>query len=108
MRRFALFVIPIALVGATARLYDLESGTSVELKYKINWFTGHGTIAGTLVDGRKVAGEYRTIEDRVGQHGSTVLLGKDIVIECDYDVGENGHGTGTCRDNQKKRYKIMF
>ena len=68
-----------------------------------------------MPNGQKVTGEFRTTENQLRtngeQRGSAVLTGEGIVLDCDYIVdgaGWGNHGSGTCRDNSGKRYKLIF
>jgi hypothetical protein len=101
-------ICPILAYGGKAKLYDLDSGKAVTLEFKNHFWTGKGSIKGTLADGTEVSGEFRTLAGGAEQHGSAVLTGHGTTLDCDYSVGSGNHGVGECRDNHGKRYKLIF
>ena len=109
MKPSLLIAFSALAFGSSARLYDLETGNMITLDIKGTPmtlpFSGHGRISGSLASGKKVAGEFQTVGD---QHGAAILVGDGIVIDCEYYVAGNGNGTGTCQDNEKRRYRLMF
>ena len=110
MRLLVLVAFSALAFGSSARLYDLDTGKMVTLEFKgqamAQPFGGHGEASGT-VGGKKVSGEYQTTNDGPGLHGNIIMIGDGIVLDCEYSVTA-GHGSGSCTDNQKKRYRLML
>jgi hypothetical protein len=43
------------------------------------------------------------------RYGAAIMTGdKGEVLDCEYLVGFNGHGTGACKDNHGAKYRLMF
>ena len=110
MKPSILIAFSALAFGSSARLYDLDTGSMVTLEFKgqamAPAFGGHGEASGT-VGGKKVSGEYQTTNDGSGLHGNIIMIGEGVVLDCEYFVSA-GHGSGTCQDNQKRRYRLML
>jgi hypothetical protein len=119
--------------AAKARLYNLRTGEVTQIEYKNGFFRGHGPMWGVMPDGRKIKGEFTTVGygsstwgkiysedggvsvdagDANAQRGSAVLIGDGFTLECEYltrpGAWLSSHGTGSCRDNQGTRYRLIF
>jgi hypothetical protein len=50
--------------------------------------------------------------DATAQRGSAIVTGDGFTLECEYLVRPrgwlSGDGTGSCKDNQGTRYRIIF
>jgi len=43
------------------------------------------------------------------RHGAAILTGdKASILDCEFVVGLDGHGTGACRDKDDTKYRMMF
>jgi hypothetical protein len=43
------------------------------------------------------------------RRGAAVLTGdKGSLLDCEFVVGMNGHGTGACRGKDETKYRMMF
>jgi hypothetical protein len=138
MKVILIAVCLLLLCGCTGtgRLYDLETGEVSTFSYSYNG-RGHGAISSTL-KGQNFTGEYSVINNadvswgsiyanafspagstsgtatgtavsmRGQRRGSAILTSNGTVIDCEMLVGSNGHGSGGCRDNHGKKYRMMF
>lgn len=111
-RRVGILVSVLAGLSAnacaprTARLYSTDvASPPLELRYK----------GGKAWIGEQAApacqGEYRTSAASLGvSYGSAVLSCQNgRVLECEFEFSEwTGQGTGTCLDNEQRRYRVLF
>jgi hypothetical protein len=125
-------LLPAVAFCGKARLYSLDSGDVIEVKFGNFWGTGHGKTIARLKNGAVLKGEFSTVPRGATswgsvytslygtstsfkstmmdeQRGSGILAGDGHVIDCEYVVsGVTGHGSGACRDNEGKLYKLLF
>lgn len=97
----------ITCAPRTARLYSVDTASApLELRYKGGkaWIGEQANPA--------CQGEYRTsVADIWGSGlGSAVLACQNgRVLECEFQFsGFTGQGTGTCVDNEQRRYRVLF
>lgn len=134
MRVLALLGV-LVITGCTytlnGRLYDLDSGDLLTATYQTNG-SGKGPIwIGPSKSTADCRGEYVTVArgatgwgtiyrgtspstvvttvSETDQMGSAVVTCRDSrVIECEYVTSTSGSGSGHCRDNRNRRYRLMF
>lgn len=95
-----------ACAPRTARLYSVDTASPpLELHYK----------GGKAWIGERTApacqGEYRTSAAGLwGGLGSAVLTCQNgRVLDCQFEFSEwTGQGTGSCLDNEQRRYRVLF
>jgi hypothetical protein len=128
---FSTITISTAFAG-DVHVYDLANGAMSVMKYSRHG-SSKGTLKGPLPSGETVSGEYVTVSNAaVGwgsvyssasgasvsgisiaaagrRYGSAILTNEQhTVVNCEYVVGSNNHGTGGCEDNHGNKYKLMF
>jgi|SRR5271167_2374781 len=88
---------------------ELVSGEYVTLtNAAIGWGSVYSSVAGS---GGYATGTGNGFSVATGGHryGSAILTNEQhTVVNCEYVVGFNGHGTGGCTDNHGAKYKLMF
>jgi hypothetical protein len=92
----------------------LTSGEQLHGEYvvvqnaSLGWGSVYGSAAGSA--GFNSASATGTSITMTGQrYGSSIVTGsKGTVLDCEFTVGANGHGTGICKDNHEARYRMMF
>ena len=124
---FVLFTGSACAMTRHARLYDLDSAAVLVATFKDAW-VGHGPIwIGETRESASCRGEYVTIPHgsagwgaiygagaaavvATDQAGRAIVTCDDArVIECEYLTSSlTGRGHGACRDNQSRRYRLMF
>lgn len=92
----------------------LPSGEIVSGEYvtvsnaAIGWGSVYSSVSGS---GGYATGSGNGYSISSGGHryGSAILTNEQhTVVNCEYLVGLNGHGTGGCTDNHGTKYKMMF
>ena len=121
----------------TGHLYNLTSGEMFTFSYTLNG-RGRGTTTsvmtgeslkgeysvvqgGTVNWGNIYASVYSASGSANGtansigvtaagaRRGAAVLTGdKGSLLDCEFVVGMNGHGTGACRGKDETKYRMMF
>ncbi len=92
----------------------LPSGERLGGEYVVvqNASVGWGSVygGGTGPSGYSSGGATGTSITMRGQrYGSAILTGdKGTVLDCEFTVGVNAHGTGLCKDNHDAKYRMMF
>jgi hypothetical protein len=97
----------------------------------------HGKVSATLKSGQVLTGEFSAVREDVSgwgsiyssvygnggfasgssysqfhaasnvARGSGVLVGEGKIIDCEY-VASAGHGSGACKDNEGRFYRLIF
>jgi hypothetical protein len=134
---FVSTFLSIASAG-DVHVYDLSSGAMSTMKYSrhgsgkgklagplpsgeivsgeyvtvtnaaIGWGSVYSSVSGS---GGYATGTGNGISVAAGgrRYGSAILTNaQQTVVNCEYVVGLNGHGTGYCNDNHEAKYKMMF
>jgi hypothetical protein len=122
---------------ATGHVYNLTTGQMFTFTYKFNG-RGRGTITSVMtgenltgeysvVQGGNVswgtvyasvyspAGTASGNANSIGvtaagaRRGAAILTGdKGSILDCEFVVGMNGHGSGACRGKDDTKYRMMF
>ena len=86
--------------------YLTEIGGSSSVSRASSWGSIYSWGAGYLINSST---SVRSSSRPNTQIGSAILVCPDKnIIECEYIVNVDNHGSGFCRDNKKTKYKIMW
>ena len=132
-----LLILSACTRTATGHVYNLTTGQMFPFTYKFNG-RGRGTITAVMtgenltgeysvVQGGGVTwgGVYASVYSPAGtvsgntnsigvlaagaRRGAAILTGdKGSILDCEFVVGMNGHGTGACRGKDDTKYRMMF
>lgn len=96
------------MTGAFGSGEQLRGEYIVVQNATVGWGSVYGS--GTTSAGFSSATASSTSIGIHGQrYGSSIVTGdKGTVLDCEFTVGMNGHGTGMCKDNHDAHYRMMF
>lgn len=130
-------VLLICGCTTNARLYNLDTGEMTPLVAH-RGAGSHGTIEGHFKSGETVKGEYQVVTQGIigwgsvyssvssgtttasgsatatsigigKREGAAMLVGdQGMVLQCEFIMGLETHGTGYCKDNRNGKYRLMF
>lgn len=130
-------LLSLCACTTNARLYNLDTGEMTPLVAHRERGS-HGTIEGRFKSGESVKGEYQVVtQGTVGwgsvytsvssgtstasgsgtatsigigkREGAIMMVGdQGLVLQCEFIMGLEAHGTGYCKDNHNGKYRLLF